>query len=101
MIYLIIDVDIRDTRECIQIIMLCCLLVEVKENCPIFLHISVDMHDPFYILMCELTTNGTNGNKGSYKILTWTIVIRPLIIQFWSRKSPVVLAPSPCIHNHY
>ena len=45
-----IDVDVRDIRECIQIIVLRCWLVEVKENCPIFLHINVGMHDPFRML---------------------------------------------------
>ena len=25
-------------------------IVQLKENCPIFLHISVDMHDPFFMI---------------------------------------------------
>ena len=35
-------------------------------------------------LKCELTTNGTNGNKGNLEILTWTIVIWPLIYTIFS-----------------
>ena len=43
-----IDVDIRDMRECIQIIVLLCWLVEVKLKRTA--HINVDMHDTFYRL---------------------------------------------------